>query len=46
MLLFAKRSQSVQEAKIAALKSMSVADLADIGLKPGDVARLAREIQA
>ena len=46
MPLFAKKCPSVREAKIAALKSMSVADLADIGLKPGDVARLACEIQA
>jgi uncharacterized protein YjiS (DUF1127 family) len=35
-----------RERKLAALRRMSAADLADIGLKPGDLARLEREIEA
>ena len=35
-----------RDGKIAALKAMSLAELADIGLKPGDVARLEREMKA
>jgi len=35
-----------RERKIAALKAMSLAELADIGLKPGDVARLEKEMNA
>jgi hypothetical protein len=36
---------TARERKIATLRSMSAADLADIGLKPADVARLERELQ-
>lgn len=39
------RPLSVRERKIAALKSMNVAELADIGLKPGDVALLERAMR-
>jgi uncharacterized protein YjiS (DUF1127 family) len=39
------RPLSVRERKIAALKSMSVTELADIGLKPGDVALLERAMR-
>ncbi len=39
------RLLSVRERKIAALRSMSVAELADIGLKPGDVALLERTMR-
>jgi uncharacterized protein YjiS (DUF1127 family) len=35
-----------RERKIAALKSMTTAELADIGLKPGDIARLERAMRS
>jgi uncharacterized protein YjiS (DUF1127 family) len=38
--------RTARERKIAALREMSAADLADMGLKPGDVARLEKEIRA
>lgn len=40
------RPAGIREKKIAALKAMSLAELADIGLKPADVARLERELNA
>lgn len=45
MPLFATRVASAREAKIAALNSMTAAELADIGIKPGDVALLTREMR-
>ena len=42
----AARPAGKREKKIAALKAMSLAELADIGLKPGDVARLEKELNA
>jgi uncharacterized protein YjiS (DUF1127 family) len=37
---------NLRERKIAALKSMTAAELADIGLKPGDIARLERAMRS
>jgi uncharacterized protein YjiS (DUF1127 family) len=39
------RQLTARERKIATLRSMNAADLADIGLKPADVARIERELQ-
>ena len=44
-LFSTSRPLSARERKIAALKSMSAAELADIGLKPGDVALLERAMR-
>lgn len=43
---FKSSRSSARERKIAALREMSAADLADMGLKPGDVARLEKEISS
>jgi uncharacterized protein YjiS (DUF1127 family) len=39
------RQMTARERKIAALKAMTAADLADIGLKPADVSRIERELR-
>ncbi len=41
-----ERERARAERKLAALREMSAADLADMGLKPADIARLEREIEA
>jgi uncharacterized protein YjiS (DUF1127 family) len=45
MFFSTTRQMNARERKIATLRSMSAADLADIGIKPADVARIERELR-